>query len=62
MVWMLMTIHDPESICTARSQNKVMPSNGIFYHSEHHIASVRIKRMAFCEINGFCVINGTARG
>ena len=59
---MLMAIHDPESICAARSQNKIMPANSIFYHSEHHIASVRIKRMAFGKKNGFGVINRTAGG
>ncbi len=56
-----MTIQLAKHFRAARAQEKVVPSYRVFHHFKHHVAAVRIKRMARGQEDGAGIVHGAPR-
>jgi hypothetical protein len=57
-----MSINYSEHFRATWSQQKIMSPDCIFYHLEHHTASVGIEGMAFGKVDSFSIVTGSSAG
>jgi hypothetical protein len=57
----VVSINDSKHFGTAGCEQKVVTSNSVFYHREHHVAAIAVERMAFGQVNRFGIVDGSAR-